>query len=457
MPVKISVLLVNLNNLEYTKQCLDDLLNQDIVFNLRLVDQNSSETGTKEFFHDFFTKHSNGEFYGKIDYLEILNTGFNKPLNHLWNDYVKESSTEFICLLNNDVRISPNFLSSSISVLEKEPYVGFVNHVTNNLTYSSWSDSLEYVIMETPYRQGWDPTFRKSFYNQIPQNLNFFYGDDFIYSKLYESGYKGAYILNSPMIHFERSTTIEKGGQRDCSDDGGVFHTLNLEYKNLTFNEGLCRWKPEFNIITKKEISYDKESYITRDPNVEIWREHLNTNILNDYSSILTGVVADFGCNHGACTIIASENKNIKDQFQLLPFKEPSATLYQLMDYCVQSGQRFASTADMQVGDANQQAAVGTTIALLERGSRVMSAIHKRLYYAMRVEFKLLAKVIAEYLPPEYPYSVYNADRVIKALDFDDRVDILPIADQTIFSMSQRITLAQTQLQIAQSNPQMHR
>ena len=147
---------------------------------------------------------------------------------------------------------------------------------------------------------------------------------------------------------------------------------------------------------------------------------------------------------------------NIKDQFQLLPFKEPSQTLYQLMDYCVQSGQRFASTADMQVGDANQQAAVGTTIALLERGSRVMSAIHKRLYYAMRIEFKLLAKVIAEYLPPEYPYSVYNADRVIKVMDFDDKVDILPVADPTIFSMSQRITLAQTQLQIAQSNPQMH-
>ena len=313
MSTKISVLLVNLNNLDYTKQCLEDLLLQDIVFNLRLVDQNSSESGTKEFFDDFFTKHSNGEFYGKIDYLEISNTGFNKPLNHLWNDYVSESFTEFICLLNNDVKISPNFLSSSISVLEKEPSVGFVNHVTNNLTYSSWSDSLEYVIMETPYRQGWDPTFRKSSYSQIPENLNFFYGDDFIYSKLYESGYKGAYILNSPMIHFERSTTIEKGGQRDCSDDGSVFHTLNLEHKNLTFNEDLCRWKPEFNIITKKEISYDKESYITRDPNVEIWREHLNTNILNDYSSILTGVVADFGCNHGACTIIASENKNIKE------------------------------------------------------------------------------------------------------------------------------------------------
>ena len=99
MSAKISVLVVNLNNLSYTKQCLGDLLNQDIVFNLRLVDQNSSELGTKEFFDDFFTKHSNGEFYGKIDYLEISNTGFNKPLNHLWNDYVKESSTEFSILI----------------------------------------------------------------------------------------------------------------------------------------------------------------------------------------------------------------------------------------------------------------------------------------------------------------------------------------------------------------------
>ena len=174
MSTKISVLLVNLNNLEYTKQCLEDLLLQDIVFNLRLIDQNSSESGTKEFFDDFFTRHINGDFYGKINYLEISNTGFNKPLNHLWNDYVRESFTEFICLLNNDVKIAPNFLSSSISVLEKEPSVGFVNHVTNNLTYSSWSDSLEYVIMETPYRQGWDPTFRKSSYSQIPENLNFF-------------------------------------------------------------------------------------------------------------------------------------------------------------------------------------------------------------------------------------------------------------------------------------------
>ena len=147
---------------------------------------------------------------------------------------------------------------------------------------------------------------------------------------------------------------------------------------------------------------------------------------------------------------------NLKDAFVFLPYKEPSQTLLQLMGIVVQAGQRFASIADMQVGDGNQQAAVGTTVALLERGSRVMSAIHKRLYVGLKQEFKLLAKIFGESLPPEYPYDVIGASRNIKATDFDERVDVLPVADPNIFSMSQRISMAQTQLQLAQSNPPMH-
>ena len=147
---------------------------------------------------------------------------------------------------------------------------------------------------------------------------------------------------------------------------------------------------------------------------------------------------------------------NIKDAFMPLPFKEPSATLLQLMGTVVAAGQRFAAIADMQVGDGNQQAAVGTTIALLERGSRVMSAIHKRLYVAMKSEFSLLADVFKTYLPPEYPYDVVGGQKNIKVADFDDKVDILPVADPNIFSQSQRISMAQTELQLAQSNPQMH-
>ena len=147
---------------------------------------------------------------------------------------------------------------------------------------------------------------------------------------------------------------------------------------------------------------------------------------------------------------------NIKDQFMTLPFKGPDATLLQLMGIVVQAGQRFAAIADMQVGDMNQQAAVGTTVALLERGSRVMSAIHKRLYVGLKQEFKLLAEVFKTYLPPVYPYDVPGATREIKVQDFDERVDILPVADPNIFSQTQRISLAQSQLQLAQSNPRIH-
>ena len=147
---------------------------------------------------------------------------------------------------------------------------------------------------------------------------------------------------------------------------------------------------------------------------------------------------------------------DIQSQFMQLPFKGPDGTLLQLMNICVNGAQRFASIADAQVGDMNQQAAVGTTVALLERGSRVMSAIHKRLYVGLKQELKLLSEVFASYLPPEYPYDVPGASRQIKASDFSAEVDILPVSDPNIFSQTQRIGMAQTQLQLAQSNPQIH-
>jgi hypothetical protein len=147
---------------------------------------------------------------------------------------------------------------------------------------------------------------------------------------------------------------------------------------------------------------------------------------------------------------------NLRDAFMTLPFKEPSQTLLALMGVVVQAGQRFASIADLQVGDGNQQAAVGTTVAMLERGSRTMSAIHKRLYASMKKEFSLLSRVFKLYLPPIYPYDVIGGQRQIKQLDFDDRVDILPVADPNIFSQTQRISLAQTEMQLAASNPAIH-
>ena len=146
----------------------------------------------------------------------------------------------------------------------------------------------------------------------------------------------------------------------------------------------------------------------------------------------------------------------IRDSLMLLPYKGADQTLFQLMGFCVEAGQRFAAVSNLQVGDGNQEAPVGTTIALLEQGAKIMSAIHKRLFYAQKEEFFLLAAVFGQSLPPEYPYNVVGAERTVKAQDFDDRVDVLPVADPNISSMVQRVTLAQTELQLAQSAPDLH-
>ena len=147
---------------------------------------------------------------------------------------------------------------------------------------------------------------------------------------------------------------------------------------------------------------------------------------------------------------------SLRENLIPLPIKEPSSVLMQLLGLLVDSGKRFAAIADMNVGDMNQAMPVGTTVALLERGTKVMSAIHKRLHYGQRVEFGLLAKLFSEYLPPTYNYQVGSGPGEIKQQDFDDRVDIIPISDPNIFSQSQRVTLAQELLQMVQSNPEIH-
>ena len=139
-----------------------------------------------------------------------------------------------------------------------------------------------------------------------------------------------------------------------------------------------------------------------------------------------------------------------------LPYKEPSQVLFGLLGFLVDAGKRLSSTADMQVGDGNQYAQVGTTLALLERGSMVMSSIHKRMHYAQTLEFRLLFEGFGTFLPDEYPYEVPGASRRIKRSDFNEMVSVLPVADPNIFSTTQRIQLAQMQMQLAQSAPNMH-
>ena len=168
--------------------------------------------------------------------------------------------------------------------------------------------------------------------------------------------------------------------------------------------------------------------------------------IRNDDDPIQPGEFRDVDAPGGA----------IRDSLMPLPFKGPDATLMQLLGFVVEAGQRFATITDLKVGDGNQEAAVGTTIAMLEQGSRVMSAVHKRLHYAMKMEFKILSRVMADSLPEEYPYAIEGVDSTIKAQDFDDRVDIIPVSNPNIFSQAQRIALAQTKLQLAGAAPELH-
>jgi hypothetical protein len=254
--IRMSVLIVNLNTLDYTKQCVNDLLHQDVPFNLTIINQNSNEVGTEEYLDELFKKHIKGTLKSKLHVLTLRNSGYNKPLNKIWNDFVTENETEFICLLNNDVRIAPNFLSSAIQVLDNEPIVGFVNHVTNNKEYQHWYDNLEYEIIQQPYRQGWDPIFRRECYNHIPENLILYFGDDYIYSKLYYSGYKGAYVLNSPMVHLCSATTPDKGRFDTGDSDRSLYMSMTDVYHHLSFNEKFSKLTPEFyEILNSDRIS----------------------------------------------------------------------------------------------------------------------------------------------------------------------------------------------------------
>ena len=166
----------------------------------------------------------------------------------------------------------------------------------------------------------------------------------------------------------------------------------------------------------------------------------------------------DEAINPGEWRDVDAPGGNLRESLMPLPYKEPSATLFSLLGFVVDAGRRFAGVADMMMGEnaGSQQQPVGTTMAILERGMKVMSAIHKRLHYAQKTEFKLLAKVFADYLPANYPYMVAGGEQTIKQTDFDERVDVIPVSDPNIFSMAQRVTLAQSQLQLAQANPELH-
>ena len=145
----------------------------------------------------------------------------------------------------------------------------------------------------------------------------------------------------------------------------------------------------------------------------------------------------------------------IRDNITFLPYKEPSATLYSLLQNIVEEGRRFASISDMKISDMNNQAPVGTTLALLERNMKVMTAVQARLHASMRKEFDILVSIVKDFTDPAYPYET-DEEETIKAEDFDDRVDVIPVSDPNASTMAQRIMQYQAAMQLAQSAPQMY-
>ena len=228
--MKLRVLVINLNNQDYTKNCINLLLNQKFNdFKITLFDQNSNEIGTEEMLNYFTDKG-----------VDVIKNKTNDPVNSVWNWFYKNHSDNILCFLNNDVLIYDNFISDIIHVFENELNVGITVHSTNHSDYTTKKETTEYKIVEPKkYMQGWDFSIRRELFTTIPEELKTYCGDDFLFHKLYEKGFDVAYITSSPMIHFEGQSKpfMIHGGVVDIYTylKMGLPHYLkiNTEFSNI--------------------------------------------------------------------------------------------------------------------------------------------------------------------------------------------------------------------------------
>jgi GT2 family glycosyltransferase len=232
---KTHVLVININNLEYTKNCILDLIQQDTSFDLTIIDQNSNESGTKEYYTLLLNNWS------RVDCpINILQNNDNVDLNRVWNKFYTDNQNEYLCFLNNDVRITPNFISDGEKIFETELTVGCVIHATNNQLYQN-ATKLNYVFV-TNIKQGWDFTIKRKAYNMIPDELKVYCGDDFLFQQLYDNNWKCAMVTSSPMIHYQGMST--KDLKEPPSD---VKRYINLGYTHsLRHCPDYSKIKPTF-------------------------------------------------------------------------------------------------------------------------------------------------------------------------------------------------------------------
>jgi len=222
---KIGVLVVNINNLNYTKDCINDLLNQtNKDFNITLIDQGSIEQGTNDYLNSLSDN----------DRIKIIRNGENVSLNKLWNNFYYNSKEDYLCYLNNDVRLTDNFIQDTIDIFEKEEKTGIVMHSTNSYKFNDKLDELEYIIYDKKIKQGWDFTIRKNIYEPIPSELLFYFGDDWLFHHCYEKKYNVAICISSPIIHY--------------AEKSAKYSPVNFKEEEVFFNEiGLQRYLPHYN------------------------------------------------------------------------------------------------------------------------------------------------------------------------------------------------------------------
>jgi GT2 family glycosyltransferase len=235
----LRVLVVNLNNKDFTKNCLDYLISQKYSeFKITVVDQDSYEHGTKEMFEKI-----------KDDRVEIIYNSENIPLNHVWNWFAENYNEEILCFLNNDVIIPDNFIGDIINVFSVEPNVGIVVHSTNHDEYTKKSHDTEYKIAEkNKFMQGWDYSIKRELFVQIPKELKTYCGDDFIFQKVYDKGYDVAYLTSSPMLHFEGQSKkfLKTSGMED------IYKYINLGHPHhLKINFNFSKIKPSQKFINE--------------------------------------------------------------------------------------------------------------------------------------------------------------------------------------------------------------
>ena len=282
----VGVLVVNLNNIELTRGCLDSLSSQvNQNFKTYLIDQNSDEKGTDKFLKEYENK-------GVI----VHKNNTNVPLNHVWNEFKSKCNCDYLCYLNNDVVLSHFFIDDTIRILDSEPSVGAVIHVTNHHQYLK-SGNLNYKIMSV--YQGWDFTLRRDIIPTIPESLKVFGGDDYLFAKIRTAGYKTAMVYSSPIIHYKEKTRVNIPDIKQIQDNdkkvfGSLISTEGLKTMRHTVGAKICKKFP----TNSMGLSHNKNCIFTA--------------LIGDYDNLCP---TDYPRHDDWDYICFTDNKDIKSDF----------------------------------------------------------------------------------------------------------------------------------------------